>query len=68
MAKGKIGSKDLSFNIIVQDVRRKAMLDSLVKDKKANNQLNWCKDNNFEKDAFIRGGISMYDWGDGEIS
>lgn len=36
MSKGKIGSKDLSFNIIVQDFRRKAMLESLIKDKRPN--------------------------------
>ena len=58
MSKGKIGSKDLSFNIIVQDYRRKAMLDSLVKDKRANIQLNWCKENNFEEDTFVKGGLS----------
>ena len=67
MSRGKIGSKDLSFNIIVQDFRRKAMVDWLVKNRKPNIQLNWCKDNNFKEDHFETGSVGdLYadvDWG-----
>ena len=53
MIKGEIGtSKELSFNIIVQDLRRREMIQSLLKERRANTQLLWCKENNFEPEQF----------------
>ena len=52
MVKGKIGSKDLSFNIIVQDIRRREMMRSLLHERKSNYQLQWCKNNNFTPEDF----------------
>lgn len=34
MTEGKIGTKDLSFNMIVQTIRRKYMMDAILSDDK----------------------------------
>ena len=34
MTEGKIGTKDLSFNMIVQTIRRKYMMDAILSDNK----------------------------------
>ena len=52
LSSGNIGNKDLSFNIIVQDLRRENMLEDLLKKKRANVRLEWCKANNFDEDRF----------------
>lgn len=52
MANGKVGKKELNFNIIVQDLRRKSMMEHYFEKRSMNNQLLWCKENNFEPEQF----------------
>ena len=52
MVKGKIGDPNLNFDIMVNDIRRRDMLNSLLEERKANNALIWCRNNNFPANHF----------------